>query len=112
MLRRAMAGYEARVEIAPKRQQELDDLSRDYAAIKERYDTLLKRYQDAQVAESLEKGQDVEQFRVLDPAIPPDRPAAPNRPGLLDHRTHRLSRAGIRGDGGGRQARHDVPHRR
>jgi protein tyrosine kinase modulator len=25
----------------------------------------------------------VEQFRVLDPAIPPNRPAAPNRPGLL-----------------------------
>ena len=83
VLRRVMTGYEARVESAPKRQQELDELSRDHATIKERYETLLKRYEDAQLAESLEKGQDVEQFRVLDPAIPPDRPAAPNRPGLL-----------------------------
>jgi polysaccharide chain length determinant protein (PEP-CTERM system associated) len=83
VLRRVMTGYEARVETAPKRQQELDELSRDYATVKERYEGLLKRYEDAQLAESLEKGQDVEQFRVLDPAIPPDRPAAPNRPGLL-----------------------------
>jgi protein tyrosine kinase modulator len=83
VLRKVMTGYEARVETAPKRQQELDDLSRDHATIKERYETLLKRYEDAQLAENLEKGQDVEQFRVLDPAIPPNRPAAPNRPGLL-----------------------------
>jgi polysaccharide biosynthesis transport protein len=83
VLRRVMTGYETRVETAPKRQQELDELSRDHATIKERYETLLKRYEEAQLAESLEKGQDVEQFRVLDAAIPPDRPAAPNRPGLL-----------------------------
>ena len=83
VLRRVMTGYEARVESAPKRQQELDELSRDHATLKERYETLLKRTEEAQLAESLETGQDVEQFRVLDPAVPPDRPAAPNRPGLL-----------------------------
>jgi len=83
VLRRVMTGYEARVESAPKRQQELDELSRDHATLKERYETLLKRSEEAQLAESLETGQDVEQFRVLDPAVPPDRPAAPNRPGLL-----------------------------
>ena len=36
VLRRAMMAYEARVETAPKRQQELDELSRDHATIKER----------------------------------------------------------------------------
>ena len=103
-----MTGYEARVETAPKRQQELDELSRDHATIKERYETLLKRYEDAQLAESLEKGQDVEQFRVLDSAIPsgPAGRAQPSR--APHHRIHRVSRAGIRGDGGGGQARHDV----
>jgi polysaccharide chain length determinant protein (PEP-CTERM system associated) len=83
MLRQLIADYEARVESAPMRQDELQQLTRDYAASKERYQTLLKRYEDAKVAESLEQGQDVEGFRVLDAAIPPGAPTAPNRPWLL-----------------------------
>jgi protein tyrosine kinase modulator len=82
-LRQLMSGYQARVENSPKRQQELDDLARGSVGTKERHETLLKQYEEAQLAESLEKRQDVEQFRVLEPAIPPDSPAAPNRPGLL-----------------------------
>jgi protein tyrosine kinase modulator len=79
MLRQTIAGYEQRVENVPKRQQEFQQLSRDYETTKERYDTLLKRYEEAQLAESLEQGQKVEQFRILDPALPPREPVAPNR---------------------------------
>jgi len=82
-LRRAIAEYEGRIENAPKRQVELQQLSRDYDLTNERYQTLLKRYEEAQLAEHLERGQDVEQFRVLDAAIPPTRPVAPNRLWLL-----------------------------
>jgi polysaccharide chain length determinant protein (PEP-CTERM system associated) len=82
-LRQMIASYEARVENAPRRQQELQELSRDYETTKEHYQTLLKRYEDAQLAASLEEGQNVEQFRVLDPAIPPIRPAAPDRGWLV-----------------------------
>lgn len=82
-LRQAIAGYESRVENAPKREQELQQLSLDYKTTKDRYETLLKRYEEAQLADSLEQGQNVEQFRILDPALPPGAPAAPNRPGLL-----------------------------
>jgi len=83
LLRQVIASYEARVENAPKRQEELQQVSRDYDTSKERYDTLLKRYEEAQLAENLEQGQDVEQFRLLDPAIPPTVPSAPNRLWLL-----------------------------
>ena len=83
ILRESIAGYELRVENAPRRQQEFQDLSRDHEATKERYGTLLKRYEEAQVAESLEQGQKVEQFRILDPALPPRFPVAPNRLQLL-----------------------------
>lgn len=83
LLRKVIAGYEARVEIAPKRQEELTELSRDYDADKERYGTLLKRFEEAQLAEHLEHGQNVERFRVLDQAMPSSRPVAPNRPWLL-----------------------------
>ena len=79
MLRETIAGYEQRVENVPKRQQEFQQLSRDYETTKERYDTLLKRYEEAQLAESLEQGQKAEQFRILDPALPPREPVAPNR---------------------------------
>lgn len=83
MLRRVIATYEARVENAPKRGEELQLLSREFDSSKDRYDSLLKRYEDAQLAERLEQGQAVEQFRILDPAIPAVQPAAPNRLWLL-----------------------------
>lgn len=82
-LRRLIGEYEARVENAPRRQDELQQLSRDYGSTKERYETLLKRYEEAKVAESLEHGQNVEQFRVLDPALPSMNPVAPNTLYLL-----------------------------
>ena len=79
LLRRTIAGYEARVESAPRRQQEIQELSRGYESTKERYQALLKQYQEAQLAATLEQGEGVEQFRILDSAIPPRLPMAPNR---------------------------------
>jgi uncharacterized protein involved in exopolysaccharide biosynthesis len=82
-LRQAIIGFEQRVENVPKRHEELQTLSRDYETTKDRYDTLLKRYEEAHLAESLERERKVEQFRLLDPAVPPREPSAPGRPRLL-----------------------------
>jgi polysaccharide chain length determinant protein (PEP-CTERM system associated) len=82
-LRQAISGYEQRVDNVPKRQEEFQTMSRDYETTKERYDTLLKRYEEARLAASLEQGQNAEQFRILDPAIPPRDPSAPSRSRLL-----------------------------
>jgi polysaccharide chain length determinant protein (PEP-CTERM system associated) len=81
--RRAIASYEQRVENVPRREEELSTLSRDSTTTKDRYDTLLKRYEEAQLASSLEQGQKVEQFRILDAAIPPREPTAPSRSRLF-----------------------------
>ncbi|PYS97338.1 MAG: hypothetical protein DMF50_01150 [Acidobacteria bacterium] len=78
-LKRSIDVYQGKVESAPKRDQELQELSRDYLATKDLYQTVLKRYQEAQIAESLEKDRKGEQFRILDEAIVPEEPAAPNR---------------------------------
>jgi polysaccharide biosynthesis transport protein len=83
LLRQVIGTYESRVENAPKRQEDVQQLTRDSEATKERYETLLKRYEEARLTESLEQGQNVEGFRVLDPAIPSARPTAPNRMWLL-----------------------------
>ena len=82
-LRRLVSAYETRVDNVPRRQEEYQALSRDYDTIKERYDTLLRRYEEAQLAERLEEGKKIEQFRILDAAIPPRVPAGPNRLRLL-----------------------------
>ena len=82
-LRDDFAMYQLRVENAPIREQEFQEISRDYETTSELYQTLLKRYEEAQLAETLEQRQKGEQFRVLESALPPRTPVAPNRPRLL-----------------------------
>jgi succinoglycan biosynthesis transport protein ExoP len=82
-LRQAIGGHEERVENAPKRQEEFQALSRDSEATKERYNTLLQRYEEAQLAARMEQAERVEQFQILDGALAPIEPAAPNRARLL-----------------------------
>jgi polysaccharide chain length determinant protein (PEP-CTERM system associated) len=82
-LRDDVALYQSRVDNAPKREQEFLELSRDYETTSELYRTLLKRHEEAQLAETLEQRQKGEQFRILESAIPPRAPFAPNRPRLL-----------------------------
>jgi uncharacterized protein involved in exopolysaccharide biosynthesis len=82
-LRQMASKYETSVQGTPRRQQELLTLSRDFDAVNDRYQTLSKRFEEAQLAETLEEGRNTEQFRILDAAIPPAYPAAPNRLWLL-----------------------------
>jgi succinoglycan biosynthesis transport protein ExoP len=75
-LREAIALYQARVDNVPRREQEYKEFSRDYESTKALYDSLLKRAEEAQLAESMEQRQKGEQFRILDPAVPPHEPVA------------------------------------
>lgn len=78
-----IASYDERIRVAPTHEQELETLNRDYATAKESHDLLLKRYEEAQLAESLEQDKKGEIFRILDSAVVPSYPAAPNRLRLL-----------------------------
>jgi polysaccharide chain length determinant protein (PEP-CTERM system associated) len=82
-LRQEMSAYQRRVESAPKREQEFRQLARDYDTTKELYHALVKRYEEAELAESMEQRQRAEHFRIVEPAIAATRPAAPNRRRLL-----------------------------
>jgi hypothetical protein len=81
-LLRSIALYQQRVENAPRREQELQVWLRDYETTKALYQSLLKRQEEAKLAESLEQRQKGEQFRLLEPALPAEQPSAPNRPKL------------------------------
>ena len=53
-------------------------LMREYHSTKESYETLLRKSQEAQQAENLEKRQKGEQFKVVDPARRPEKPFSPD----------------------------------
>ena len=72
-----------RVEQIPFQEQDMGALGREYQSMKLTYETLLKKNQEALQAENLEKKQKGEQFRVVDPAIVPEKPFSPDVPKSL-----------------------------
>jgi succinoglycan biosynthesis transport protein ExoP len=60
---------------APKRQQELEALLPDYTAARTQYQTLLEKYETAQLADPRTEG---DRLRVMEPAVPRDQPIGPN----------------------------------
>ena len=82
-LREQIALYQRRIEETPKREQEMVEINRDYDLLKMYYQSLLDKKYQSQMAENLERKQQGEQFRVLDPARLPEKPFKPNRNTLL-----------------------------
>jgi polysaccharide chain length determinant protein (PEP-CTERM system associated) len=82
-LRGDIGAMEQRLEAVPYRQSEFALLSRDHQTTREQYESLLKRYEEARVAQNMETENQGERFRVLESAVPPPGPTAPNRPRLL-----------------------------
>ncbi len=83
LVRKQIAEYRARVESTPAREQALAILTRDYNNTRESYASLLKKSQEAQQAENLERRQKGEQFKVIDPARTPEKPYRPDIPKML-----------------------------
>jgi polysaccharide chain length determinant protein (PEP-CTERM system associated) len=74
-----IASYQGRLNEMPIREQQLSDLTRDYDQSKANYDSLLKKQMQSQLATNLEKRQQGEQFRILDPPSLPKKPVSPDR---------------------------------
>ena len=74
-----IAQYQQKVEVVPKRESELVELTRDYDVLKKTYDSLLGKREESQLAANLERRQIGEQFRILDPASLPAKAANENR---------------------------------
>lgn len=74
-LQRTAAGYEQQIMNAPKRQQELEALLPDYVAARTQYQTMLEKYETAQLADPRSEG---DRLRVMEPAMPRDLPVGPN----------------------------------
>jgi len=72
--------YQARVQLSPVVEQQFKELTRDYETALNFYNELLAKKTNSQMATDLERRQQGEQFRVMDPANLPQRPTFPNRP--------------------------------
>lgn len=71
--------YRSRLEQGPRREQEFADITRDYEQSRQYYDSLLAKKNQSEMATNLEKTQQGEHFRVLDPPSVPTKPFSPNR---------------------------------
>jgi protein tyrosine kinase modulator len=78
-LRGEMAMYQQRIQDAPRREEEYQQLARDFEATKDAYRLMLGRADEAALAENVEKHRQGERFRIVQAASVPGEPVAPNR---------------------------------
>ena len=72
--------YQDRVQSSPAVEQQFKELTRGYQTALDSYNDLQKKRNEAEMYADLQRKQQGEQFRVLDPANLPDKPSFPNRP--------------------------------
>ncbi|HXN21126.1 MAG TPA: XrtA system polysaccharide chain length determinant [Candidatus Dormibacteraeota bacterium] len=78
-LQRDISRLQAKLQLSPSVEQEYKSLTRDYQTALGIYNELLKKQSDSEMATDLERRQQGEQFRVLDPPSLPQKPTFPNR---------------------------------
>jgi uncharacterized protein involved in exopolysaccharide biosynthesis len=71
--------YRSRVELSPLVEQQYNEILRDYTTSQQFYDDLMKKRGTSEVAADLERRQQSEQFRVVDPPNLPVNPTFPDR---------------------------------
>lgn len=78
-LEKERAVYQERIDAAPLRGQELAAMSRDYEILRGRYAASVARRGDAVAAAALLAVDEPSLFRVVEGAVPPRQPVAPDR---------------------------------
>jgi protein tyrosine kinase modulator len=78
-IRQQIGIYQSRVQLSPKIEEEYKLLTRDYTTAQKFYDDLLNKKTQSEMATDLERRQQGEQFRVMDPPNLPEKPTYPNR---------------------------------
>ncbi|MBN9616596.1 MAG: hypothetical protein BGO25_01000 [Acidobacteriales bacterium 59-55] len=78
-LQKQMQTYQWKVDSVPVLQTQLSELTRNYEASRQNYQSLLDKTFSAGMSEELERKQQAERFTVLDPAKTPEKPVSPKR---------------------------------
>jgi len=81
-LRRSLAEVQATIQAMPAIEQELTQLMHRYGLVREEHAALLRRYQEADLSESLQIQQNHE-YQIMERALVPNFPIAPDRTRLI-----------------------------
>lgn len=76
-LKGQIAVYESRLKLSPEVEEEYKKITRDHDTAQKFYNSLLAKSDQSHMASELERRQEGEQLRVMDPASLPDRPSFP-----------------------------------
>jgi protein tyrosine kinase modulator len=79
LLQEQISQYQHRLNLTPVREQQLTDLAGQYELAKKNYDDLYAKRTQSALATDLQKNQQGEQFRLIDPPILPTKPFTPDR---------------------------------
>jgi uncharacterized protein involved in exopolysaccharide biosynthesis len=78
-LKAKIANLEQRITSAPETEREYRGLARDYEIAQRKYQEVLAKKQEAELANNLESKQRGERFSLIEPPMIPEQPAKPNR---------------------------------
>ena len=78
-LRKRIEVIHSHLSLTPMREQQLAEVTRNYENSRQYYQSLLQKKLESELATNLEKRQQGERFRVIDPASLPQKPHEPNR---------------------------------
>jgi polysaccharide biosynthesis transport protein len=78
-LQERMEFHTTKLQQEPVFEQQIARLQQDYEILKTQYTQLLEKEKAAEISHALEVRQKGEHFEILDAAVTPDKPAAPNR---------------------------------
>jgi succinoglycan biosynthesis transport protein ExoP len=74
-LQQKIKNVQSRIGMTPVREQQLSAITRSYENSRQQYQSLLQKKLQSELASNLERRQQGEQFRILDPASLPEKPA-------------------------------------
>jgi uncharacterized protein involved in exopolysaccharide biosynthesis len=75
--------FERRIAQSPDVERQYREMSRDLESAQVKYQEILAKQTEAQVAENLETERKGEKFTMIEPPQPPEKPVSPNRPVIL-----------------------------
>jgi len=78
-LQKLIDSYQSRLTLSPQVEEQYEQLTRDNEVAHKLYDTLLVNKSESEIQTDLERSQQGEQLRLLDPASLPDSPSFPVR---------------------------------
>ena len=82
-IKNKMSEYQKKIESAPLIEKEYESLNADYRIAKVKYNEIMSKLMESQVAKGMEETQHGERFTIIEPAATPGSPEKPDRSKIM-----------------------------